>query len=169
MSLPSFTGDFRHLLTPTNLQGVFDHSEEFILLKVPRLNFKGSGDARAREWFQSCLFTLIKEASEEIEGGNVGDAFPLIAPSSLRVTLDSTKKVKGVRDEYHVRATTTRDYPKTLTGGRKGFYSSTNGGCSGHHFTSRGTSTYLPTSWWAKRGASTSFPTSGRDKDSGGL
>ena len=35
--------NFKHLLTPTNLQEVFDLPEEFILPKVPYLNFEGSG------------------------------------------------------------------------------------------------------------------------------
>ena len=43
LSLSSTKRDFRHLLTPSNIREVFDYSEEFILLKVLRLNFKGLG------------------------------------------------------------------------------------------------------------------------------
>ena len=36
-------------MTPSNLREVFDQPEEFILSKVPRVNFGGSRDARAKE------------------------------------------------------------------------------------------------------------------------
>ena len=41
--------DFKHLLKPANLQDVFDLPKEFILPKVPHLNFEGPGSARAKE------------------------------------------------------------------------------------------------------------------------
>ena len=44
LSCPSSERDFRYLLTPSNLREVFDHPKEFILPKVSRLNFEGSGD-----------------------------------------------------------------------------------------------------------------------------
>ena len=56
---------------------MFDHPEEFVVLL---LNFYGSGEAPTRERVLSCLLTRIKEASEEIVGGDVGDAFPLVPP-----------------------------------------------------------------------------------------
>ena len=49
LGLPSFVKDFRYLLMPSNLWEVFDHPEEFILPKVPRLNFEGSRDTQAKE------------------------------------------------------------------------------------------------------------------------
>ena len=45
VSRPSAERDFKYLLMPPNLWEVFDHLEEFILLKVLRLKFEGSGDA----------------------------------------------------------------------------------------------------------------------------
>ena len=41
--------DFKYLIMPPNIWEVFDHMEEFIILKVLRLNLKGSGHARAKE------------------------------------------------------------------------------------------------------------------------
>ena len=75
---------------PTNLREVFDHPEEFVLPKVPHLNFEGSGGTQAKEWFQSRLLTHIQamskartqEASEEMAGGDVDDDFPFILSSS---------------------------------------------------------------------------------------
>ena len=49
LSRLSIKRDVRYLLMPPNLQEVFNHLEDFILLKVPQLNFQGLGDARARE------------------------------------------------------------------------------------------------------------------------
>ena len=82
LSLPSTKRNFRHLLTLSNFWEIFDHPKEFILSKFPRLNFEGSGDARAKERVQSRLLTRIKEASKEMAGGDIGDEFPLVAPPS---------------------------------------------------------------------------------------
>ena len=91
LSRPSSERDFRHLLTPSNLREVFDHPEEFILPKVPRLNFEGSGDVRAKEWVQNRLLTRIKEAFEEMARVDLSDAFPFVAPPS-RPSLSSRSK-----------------------------------------------------------------------------
>ena len=48
--------DFRYFLTPSNLQEVFDHLEEFILPKVPRLNFEGSGRSTQRTGSKSSSY-----------------------------------------------------------------------------------------------------------------
>ena len=80
LSSPSLERDFRHLLIPTNLKEVFDFPEEFILPKVPHLNFEGSGCVRAKEWVMNHLLGSTKEASEEMLGGDVGSAFPLLPP-----------------------------------------------------------------------------------------
>ena len=66
LSLPSSARDLRHLLTPTNLREVFDHPKEFILPKVPYLNFEGSRSARAKEWVQRCLLSRIQVAFEAL-------------------------------------------------------------------------------------------------------
>ena len=43
------------------------------------MNCRGSGDARAKEQVQACLFARIKEAStEEMTRDDLGDAFPLV-------------------------------------------------------------------------------------------
>ena len=75
-----FERDFKHLLTPANLQEVFNLLEEFILSKVPHLNFKRSGGARAKGWALSRLLYRMKEASEEMSGGDASDAFLLPPP-----------------------------------------------------------------------------------------
>ena len=82
LSHPSNERDFRHLLTLSNLQEVFDHPKEFILPKVPRSNFEGSGDLRSKEQVQNRLLTHIKEAFEEMAGGDLSVAFPVVAPPS---------------------------------------------------------------------------------------
>ena len=82
LSHPSTERDFRYFLISSNLQEVFDHPEEFILPKVPRLNFESSGDVRARERVQTCLLTCIKEAFEEMARGDVGDAYSSVVPPS---------------------------------------------------------------------------------------
>ena len=63
LSLYSFVRDFRHLLTPLTLQEVFDYPKEFILSKVPQLNFEGSGGTRAKECVQSHILSRNQEAS----------------------------------------------------------------------------------------------------------
>ena len=80
LSLLNTERDSIRLLTPKNLWEVFDHKEEFILSKVPRLIFEGLGDAQAREQVQSRLLTQIKEASEEISGGDFRENYPFVAP-----------------------------------------------------------------------------------------
>ena len=80
LSSPSSERDFRHLLTPANLQEVFDRPKEFIIPKVPHLNLEGLGSAQAKERILSRLLGRIKEASEEMSRGDVGDAFPLPPP-----------------------------------------------------------------------------------------
>ena len=59
---------------------MFDLLKEFILSKVPHLNFKGSDDAQAKEMVLSRLLGRIKEAYEEMSGGDTNDAFPLPPP-----------------------------------------------------------------------------------------
>ena len=59
---------------------MFDLPEEFILSKVPHLNFEGSGSARAKEQVLSHLLDQIKEAFEEMLGGDAGNAFLLPSP-----------------------------------------------------------------------------------------
>ena len=86
LSLPSSTRDFRHFLTSANLQEVFDHPEDFILLKVLRLNFESSRDTPAKEQVHNCLLSRIQEASEEMAGGDVGDEF-LFIPSPPQESL----------------------------------------------------------------------------------
>ena len=89
LTLPSFAWEFRHLLTLTNLQEVFDHLEEFILPKVLYLNFEGSGDTQAKEWVQSRRLSRIQvvseaqiqEAFEEMSEGDVDDVFSLPLPA----------------------------------------------------------------------------------------
>ena len=71
LSFLSSEMDFRHLLTPSNLQEVFNHPKEFILPKVQLLNFEGSGEARARERVLSHFITRIKKAFEEMARGDV--------------------------------------------------------------------------------------------------
>ena len=78
LSLLSSAQDFRHLLKLVNLREVFDHPKEFVLLKIPHLNFESSGDARAKERVQSHLLSFIHEAfvaqiQEVIEEMVVGD------------------------------------------------------------------------------------------------
>ena len=79
LSSPSAERDFKHLLTPSNLQEVFDHPEEFILPQVPHLNFKGSSGAQAKERALSRLLSQIKESSEMLRS-DASDAFPLPLP-----------------------------------------------------------------------------------------
>ena len=68
---------------PSNFLGIFDHLEEFILSKVPRLNFGGSGDTRAKEMVQNRLLHCIKEAFvNEMVEDDLGDSFPLVIPPS---------------------------------------------------------------------------------------
>ena len=62
---------------------MFNLPEEFILPKVPHLNFKGLSGDRSKERVLSHLFDRIKEASGEMSGGDVGDTFPL-PPSPSR-------------------------------------------------------------------------------------
>ena len=50
LSRSSLKRDFNFLLPRMNIKEVIDNLEEFLPQKVPRLNFMGSGDARAREW-----------------------------------------------------------------------------------------------------------------------
>ena len=57
LSLMGTERDIRHLLTPSNIREVFDYLKEFIPPKVPRMNFEGSGDARARERVHCRLLT----------------------------------------------------------------------------------------------------------------
>ena len=71
LSFPSSEKDFRHLLMLSSLQEVLDHSEEFVLLKVPLVELRGSSEVQAREWVLSRLLARIKEASEEMVGGDV--------------------------------------------------------------------------------------------------
>ena len=88
--LLSSARDFRHLMMLANLSEVFDHPEEFVLSKVPHLNFEGLGGPRAKERVQSCHLSHIQaaskartqEPSEEMAGGDVGDAFMFIPPPS---------------------------------------------------------------------------------------
>ena len=62
-------------------------------MKVPRLNFKGSGDARAKEQVQACLFARIKEASiEEMARDDLGDAFPLVVSLDRPFLLPGSKR-----------------------------------------------------------------------------
>ena len=82
LSLSSSVRGFRHFLTPSNLREVFDHPNNFILLKVSRLNFESSRDAQERERVQSHLLTQIQEAFEEMAGSDVGDAYPFLPPPS---------------------------------------------------------------------------------------
>ena len=91
LSRPSRERGFRHLLTLSNLREVFDHPEEFILSKVQRLNFEGSGDVRAKERVQNRLLTRIKEPSDKMAGGDPSDAFPFVALPS-RPSLSSRSK-----------------------------------------------------------------------------
>ena len=65
-----------------NLREVFDHPEEFVLSKVPLLNFESSGDARVKERVQSRLLFGIQEVFEEMVGGDVGDEFSFIPTPS---------------------------------------------------------------------------------------
>ena len=48
--------DFRYFLTPSNLQEVFNHLEDFILPKVSRLNFEGSGRSTQRAGSKSSSY-----------------------------------------------------------------------------------------------------------------
>ena len=48
LSRPSMETDFKLLLSLGNIQEVANNLEEFVSKKVPRLNFVGSSDARAR-------------------------------------------------------------------------------------------------------------------------
>ena len=84
-------------MTLSNLQEVFDQVEEFILPKVLRLNFRGSGDARAKKkGVQNHLLAPIKEASaEEIVGDDLGDAYPFVVPPSKPSLPPKTKKTRG--------------------------------------------------------------------------
>ena len=73
---------------PANLREVFDHPKEFILSKVPHLNFEGPRGAQAKERVQSRLLSRIQamseartqEASKEMARGDVGDDFSFIPP-----------------------------------------------------------------------------------------
>ena len=65
LSHPSTKRDFRSLLMSSNLQGIFNQSNEFILTKVSRLNFKGLGESQAKEQVQNRLLYRVKEASVE--------------------------------------------------------------------------------------------------------
>ena len=73
-----------------NLREVFDHLKEFVLPKVPHLNFESPGGARAKERVQSRLLFRIQaaseartqEASKEMAGDDIGDDFPFIPPPS---------------------------------------------------------------------------------------
>ena len=99
LSLPSTKRDFRHLLTPSNLREVFDHPEEFILPKVPRLNFEGSRNARVRERVQGRLLTRIKEASKEMTGGDLGDEYPFVAPPSRESLSTHLKRLRELETD----------------------------------------------------------------------
>ena len=123
----SIERDFRYLLKPPNLQEVFDQLKEFILLKVLRLIFEGLGEARAKEWFQSHLLTRIKEAFEEMAGGDLGDAYLFVAPPPRESLLTQLKRLRELEadtmSELRQRAPNQRS----------------------HHCTSRGLSSSLPT------------------------
>ena len=98
LSLPSFTRDFIHFLTPANLKEVFYHLEEFVLSKVSHLNFEDSGGARAKKRVHSRLLSYIQvaseaqtqEAPEEMARGDVGDGFSFI-PSPSQESLSNMK------------------------------------------------------------------------------
>ena len=97
LSLSSFAWDFRHLLTPANLREAFDHPNEFVLLKVPHLNFDGSRDTRVWERIQSRLLSHIHVAFEEMSGGDIGDAFSLPPSPScdLQARLNRPRELEG--------------------------------------------------------------------------
>ena len=93
LSSPSAERDFKHLLTPANLQELFDLPEEFILPTVPHLNFEGSGGARAKEQVLSRLLNRIKEASKAMSGGDASDAFSL-PPPPIRAPQAQMKRLR---------------------------------------------------------------------------
>ena len=98
LSSQSTKRDFKNLLTLANLKEVFDLPKEFILLKVPHLNFEGSGGARAKERVLSPLLGLIKEVFEEMVGGDAGDAFPLplLPRRALQARLKRPRELEAV-------------------------------------------------------------------------
>ena len=59
---------------------MFDLLKKLILPKVPHLNFEGLDDAQAKEMVMSRLLGRIKEAYEEMSGGDTDDAFSLPPP-----------------------------------------------------------------------------------------
>ena len=99
-------------MTPTNLQEVFDLLKEFSLLEVPHLNFEGLGSARAKEWILSHLLGQLKEASKEMSGGDVGDAFSLPPPPrrTLQAQLKRPRELE-VDDVVELRQRTTPQRP----------------------------------------------------------
>ena len=83
LSSLSVERDFRHLLMIVNLQEVLDLQEAFFLPKFPHQNFKGLGSAQAKKRVLSHLLRRIKEAFEDISGGDASDTFPLPSLSHL--------------------------------------------------------------------------------------
>ena len=69
LSLPSLERDFELLLSPSNLQVVFAEPEDFIISSVPRLDFEGPGNARAKERVLSRFLTCITTFVENREFG----------------------------------------------------------------------------------------------------
>ena len=60
LSLLSSARDFRHLLMPANLREIFDHPKEFVLPKVPRLNFESLGAPEQRSEFKVVFFPSFR-------------------------------------------------------------------------------------------------------------
>ena len=86
---------------PVNLLQVFDHPKEFVLPKVPLLNFESSRDARGKERIQICLLSQIQEVSKEMVGGNIGDEFPFIPPPSSESSPTRLKRPRYLEGGYH--------------------------------------------------------------------
>ena len=85
LGLPSSARDFKHLLSPSNLQAVFIEPEDCVIPTVPRLHFEGLGNARAKECVQNRLLTCITAAVEtcelkQEEDMAVGDDYPISPP-----------------------------------------------------------------------------------------
>ena len=82
LSLPSSEKNFSFLLTPANLQVVFDQPEEFFVPTVLRFNFEGLGSARAREHVLHRLIARDEEVYDALktEAMAIGDDFPILPP-----------------------------------------------------------------------------------------
>ena len=67
LSFLSSTRDFKHLLSPSNLQAAFTEPQDFVIPTMPHFHFEGLGNARAKECVLNQILTYIAAGTETCE------------------------------------------------------------------------------------------------------